>query len=127
MAQAKQQKIPPPAGSCKPSLSGKSPSILAIDQQETMYELAKLGTGFFDGLVKVNQEMLRFYSDRTMQDLELQRELISCTKLSEALDVQSRFFQNTAQQYSDEAGRLLGLSNELIPGELNPMTNQIDS
>lgn len=127
MAQIKRQKTPTPTEDKKQMPRDEASSILSSDQQETVHELANLGTNFFDGLVKLNQEMLSFYSDRALQDMELQRELLGCTKFSDALDVQSRFLQKTAQQYSDEASRLLELSNELVPDELNPMGNQLNS
>lgn len=127
MAQIKRPKTPSPTEDKKPMSSDKASSLLSGDQQETVHELANFGTSVFGGLVKLNQEMLSFYSGRALQDMELQRELLGCTKFSDALDVQSRFLQKTAQQYSDEASRLLELSNELVPGELNPMGNQLNS
>lgn len=94
---------------------------------ETAQELIHVSADIFSGLAKCQQEMISFYSNRIISDLEHQQKLWSCQSIGDALELQQKFIEQSTQQYSDEANRLLQLGAQIIPNELTGFANQINS
>lgn len=92
---------------------------------ETAYELIHISSDIVAGLSKYQQEILSFYSQRMLADLELQQKLMSCSSILEIWDLQRSFFENASKQYSDEMQKLAKLGQHIVPTELTGMHGQI--
>ncbi len=93
---------------------------------ETAYELIHISSDIVAGLSKYQQEILSFYSQRMLADLELQQKLMSCSSILEIWDLQRSFFENASKQYSDEMQKLANLGQHIVPTELTGMHGQIN-
>lgn len=94
---------------------------------ETAYELIHISSDIVAGWSKYQQEIISFYSKRMIEDLELQRSLMTCKSINEIWDLQRSFFENASKQYSDEVQKLTKLSQHIVPTELTGMHDQINS
>ncbi|MBO6917838.1 MAG: phasin family protein [Rhizobiaceae bacterium] len=93
---------------------------------ETAYELIHISSDIVAGLSKYQQEILNFYSQRMLADLELQQKLMSCSSILEIWELQRCFFENASKQYSDEMQKLANLGQHIVPTELTGMHGQIN-
>ena len=93
---------------------------------ETAYELIHISSDIVAGLSKYQQEILNFYSQRMLADLELHQKLMSCSSILEIWDLQHSFFENASKQYSDEMQKLAKLGQHIVPPELTGMHGQIN-
>ena len=93
---------------------------------ETAYELIHISSDIVAGLSKYQQEILSFYSQRMLADLELQQKLMSCSSILEIWELQRSFFENASKQYSDEMQKLAKLGQHIVPTELTGMHGQIN-
>lgn len=93
---------------------------------ETAYELIHISSDIVAGLSKYQQEILSFYSQRMLADLELQQKLMSCSSILEIWELQRSFIENASKQYSDEMQKLAKLGQHIVPTELTGMYGQIN-
>lgn len=93
---------------------------------ETAYELIHISSDIVAGLSKYQQEILSFYSQRMLADLELQQKLMSCSSITDIWELQRSFFENASKQYSDEMQKLAKLGQHIVPTELTGMHGQIN-
>ena len=121
----------------QPSKTTQQPDDAAVEQSitlptaseediETAYELIHISSDIVAGLSKYQQEILSFYSQRMLADLELQQKLMSCSSILEIWDLQRSFFENASKQYSDEMQKLAKLGQHIVPTELTGMHGQIN-
>ena len=121
----------------QPSKTVQQPDDAAVEQSitlptaseediETAYELIHISSDIVAGLSKYQQEILSFYSQRMLADLELQQKLMSCSSILEIWDLQRSFFENASKQYSDEMQKLAKLGQHIVPTELTGMHGQIN-
>jgi hypothetical protein len=64
---------------------------------ETAYELIHISSDIIAGWSKYQQEIFSFYSKRMIEDLELQRSLMTCKSINEIWDLQRSFFENASK------------------------------
>ena len=121
----------------QPSKTTQQPDDAAVEQSialptaseediETAYELIHISSDIVAGLSKYQQEILSFYSQRMLVDLELQQKLMSCSSILEIWELQRSFFENASKQYSDEMQKLAKLGQHIVPTELTGMHGQIN-
>ena len=121
----------------QPSKTSQQPADAAVEQSialptvseediETAYELIHISSDIVAGLSKYQQEILSFYSQRMLADLELQQKLMSCSSILEIWELQRSFFENASKQYSDEMQKLANLGQHIVPTELTGMHGQIN-
>jgi hypothetical protein len=67
------------------------------------------------GFVALQEEIVRFYSERLRHNLEALSELGRCVSPAEALELQRRWMSEAVQSYQVEMGRLARISGS--PGE----------
>lgn len=106
----------------------QTPALLTTDNEgvETAYELIHISSDIVAGWSKYQQEIISFYSKRMIEDLELQRNLMTCKSINEIWDLQRSFFENSSKQYSDEVQKLAKLGQHILPTELTGVNDQIN-
>ena len=121
-----------------PSASKSAPKDISAETQgvalpkpreediETAYELIHISSDIVAGWSKYQQEIISFYSKRMIEDLELQRNLMTCKSINEIWDLQRSFFENSSKQYSDEVQKLAKLGQHILPTELTGVNDQIN-
>src|ERR671913_1361888 len=60
-------------------------------------------------MAESQREFGRFISDRLAKDGEAIREILTCRNLTDALDIQARWMDETLRDYNAELSRLTGL------------------
>ena len=106
----------------------QTPALLTTDNEgvETAYELIHISSDIVAGWSKYQQEIISFYSKRMIEELELQRSIMTCKSINEIWDLQRSFFENSSKQYSDEVQKLAKLGQHILPTELTGVNDQIN-
>ena len=81
----------------------------------------RAGQSLFMNAVKLNQEMLRFASERFRADVRAMQALSRCKDWSEIAGCQSEFAQSAAEAYQSEASKLTKLGTEATAATLKPL------
>jgi hypothetical protein len=64
-------------------------------------------------MAESQREFGRFISDRLAKDGEAIREILTCRNLTDALDIQARWMDETLRDYNAELSRLTGLYSKI--------------
>jgi hypothetical protein len=67
---------------------------------------------FADAWLRVTEEFLRFASHRFAAQAELFGSLRKCADVDSLVKTETRFFENAADEYSQELDRLAGVASE---------------
>ena len=72
--------------------------------------------------VDIVTESTRFVSDRLQQGIEIQQALLRCTTPAEVVQLQTDFFQEALEQYTNKARRLFQIMTEATEDTLKQAT-----
>lgn len=87
---------------------------VAAMQQASLQALNTMGAGWVEKMSDLSAEWVRFTSERFQQDVALQHKLLHCRTPAELQAVQSEFFQAAIDRYTEEAGRMVALTQNLF-------------
>jgi hypothetical protein len=85
---------------------------LVASNGETMKAVMKANESMFGSMAAINREIFDFGSTRLRHDIETSRSLMGCKDAEEAFRLQCDFTRAAAQQYFEEAGKLMNLTAE---------------
>ncbi|WP_299652507.1 phasin family protein [uncultured Tateyamaria sp.] len=71
--------------------------------------------------MEITTECTRFAMDRVQKDFEAQRAMMACTSPVELMELQSSYCRDAAQQYADQATRMVELMTKAASGT-SPLT-----
>lgn len=74
---------------------------------------ARLQAQTFRSAMRFQIEMLGFLKHRFEQDVRFMDDLVASTELNDAFDVVTDFMQNTAAEYTSEAGKMASIGSKL--------------
>lgn len=74
---------------------------------------ARLQAQTFRSAMRFQIEMLGFLKHRFEQDVRFMDDLVASTELNDAFDVVTDFMQNTAAEYTSEAGKMATIGSKL--------------
>ena len=85
---------------------------------------AKACSAYLTGWATINGEIAGFMAKRFAQDAELGNALVKCENWEQAVDLQQDWARTAAQDYADEASRLMELSSTLATEQWQPVLDQ---
>ncbi|MCK0097363.1 phasin family protein [Yoonia sp. F2084L] len=74
-----------------------------------------MGTAWFEAMADMNSEVVNFVSERIKEDVKTQHELLHCKSAEELQKAQLAFLEKAYQQYTDETGKLVKMSLDMLP------------
>lgn len=74
-----------------------------------------MGTAWFEAMADMNSEVVNFVADRIKEDVKTQHELLHCKSAEELQKAQLTFLDKAYKQYTDETGKLVKMSLDLMP------------
>jgi hypothetical protein len=74
-----------------------------------------MGTEWFEAMANVNNELMTFVADRIKEDVKTQQELLNCKSAEELQKAQLAFLDKAQKQYTDETGKLVKMSLDMLP------------
>lgn len=83
---------------------------------DELHRLIVAGQAWIDGVQAINAEMLAFWQSRLKAGLAVGRELLECTSVDSALEVQLDHAKAAVQGYLDQSGRIAGLLLQALGG-----------
>jgi hypothetical protein len=96
------------------STARESIGLATESQQQALETIGRTGTSMLAGLGEVQREIADFVAARIRQDLETQREFLTCRTFDEVREVQSRYLRSTMDHYSEEVRRLIQLGSDTL-------------
>lgn len=87
---------------------------MAAMQQAGFQALNGMGAGWVEKMSDLSAEWVRFTSERFQQDVALQHKLLHCKTPAELQAVQAEFFQTAINRYTEEAGRMVEMTQKLF-------------
>jgi hypothetical protein len=94
-----------------------------IDPQ-SIEAVAKAYAAWFGQAKRVQDETMRFAQERFKKELAVAVELTRCTNPNEALTVQAKFANKTAEDYLAEGQRIAELMSEMAKEISSPKSNR---
>jgi hypothetical protein len=101
---------------------------------EELHKLISAGQAWIDGFQAINAEMLAFWQSRLKAGLAVGGELLECTSVEGALEVQLDYGKAAMQAYLDQSGRIArllvqaldaGYLGEPVPGSPKGQTRAL--
>ncbi|PUB15633.1 phasin family protein [Yoonia sediminilitoris] len=101
----------------KTTESTLSAGELAIEhlQEVGIRPMTAMGAAWIESMADLNREMIGFVADRIKEDVKVQQQLLHCKRPADFQKVQLAFFEKAYRQYTDQTGKLLKMSMELLP------------
>lgn len=81
-------------------------------QMQAIQSLTGANTAWFEALSDMGSEVMTFLAERIQQDVDTQHKLLHCKNGHELQKIQAAFIQTALDQYSDETGKLLEMSQK---------------
>ncbi|WP_114947987.1 phasin family protein [Microvirga calopogonii] len=78
--------------------------------------LSNATEAWFSASAECQREMIGFVSMRLEKDGEIAREMIACKSLADVAAIQSRWMEETLQDYNAELGRLMTICTKSVNG-----------
>ncbi|MEM8839342.1 MAG: phasin family protein [Pseudomonadota bacterium] len=108
-------------------MDGRMITALSHANQEAMEGLTELGDTFFGSLVQANQEILRFATERAVEDFGLAFKLSQCGNLGEALDLQRNHVADTIRHYGECADKLAKIGEMAFRRDLGSLSSHFEA
>ena len=90
-------------------------SDLAALQAFGFNNMTSFGTAWIEALSDMGSEVLSFVADRIQEDVKTQHEILHCEDIAELQEIQMRFMKKAIDQYTAETGKLVEMSQHLLP------------
>ncbi|MEJ8561966.1 phasin family protein [Yoonia sp. GPGPB17] len=74
-----------------------------------------LGAAWFEKMADMNGEVISFVADRIREDVKTQHALLHCKTTEEVQKTQVAFLEKAYAQYTEETGKLLKMSMDMLP------------
>ena len=74
-----------------------------------------MGMAWFETMAQMNEELVRFIAQRIGEDMNTQHALMHCKSPEEVRKTQAEFFEKAIHQYTEETGKLVEMSLDLMP------------
>lgn len=84
--------------------------------------LGKVYVAMLEGAGDFSSEVIQFVAERIAEDVKTQHEIMECKTPAELVHIQQRFLQKAFDQYTDETGKLVKLSTDLLHNALRTAT-----
>jgi hypothetical protein len=94
---------------------------LANEEMSKVIEASRDAT--ISGMSELNKELNDFTQARMTECWETTREVLSSKSMPEALEVQSKYFQDTMKAYTDELQKLNSIATDVTQKAFAPMNN----
>lgn len=75
---------------------------------------AGMGTAWVELLSDMGSEVLSFVADRVKEDVKTQHRMLHCKDMSELQQIQADFVHTAIEQYREETGRLVEMSQDFL-------------
>lgn len=103
----------------KSTQSGATSTTAAADMLSEMQKaglgsLAWLGTTWVEKMSDLGAEWMDFLAKRIKEDVDLGHSLLHSTNAETMQKVQAEFLQKAAEQYQQETGKLMSISDEMM-------------
>ncbi|NSX53466.1 phasin family protein [Parasulfitobacter algicola] len=89
-------------------------SAMADFQKMGFGSLSWMGTGWLENMGDFNSEIISFIAERVQEDVKTQHEILHCKDMDELRHIQAQFIQTAINQYTEQTGKMVELSNELL-------------
>ena len=76
--------------------------------------VARMYVTWLEGIGDLGSEAFQFVSERINEDVKVQHEILHCKNPADLLSIQRRFLQTALDQYVEEGGKLMKLSNDIV-------------
>ena len=76
--------------------------------------MTMMGTAWVEALSDLGSEVLSFVADRVKEDVQAQHEFLHAKDVNELQTIQAKFVQKAVDQYSDETGKIVKLSQSAL-------------
>ncbi len=105
--------------------NGTSDMVMAANAK-AMDVFARACQASFQGWASMNSEVADFMAKRFKLDAELSASLARCETWEDAVTLQQDWARQAAENYADEANRLMELSSKLANEQWKPVWQQAD-
>ncbi len=78
---------------------------------------------FFNKVGRANAETLDFWARRLKEDFEIPSKIAHCHAPEEVAEAYKQFFSKMLSDYNEQAGKVIGLANEVVEGGLSLAQN----
>jgi len=93
---------------------------------EAMNGTMKSGKILFEGLARCNQECINFLAGRVQKNLDMQSRLLSCSSVSNAVDLQNGFVRTAVEEYTAQSNKMMELGSEIVKDDLDALSPRMD-
>ena len=81
---------------------------------------------YYDGVSKLNQEMMSFVNARVQKDIETARSFMTSKNSESAFSTQADFVEGAIRDYADETSKILHLAADMAQATLAPMEERTE-
>ena len=119
------EKIKQTKGSEAPAGNGNAEAVMAMNGA-AFDVFTRACQAYFNGWATVNSEIAGFMAKRLTHDAELNASLAGCTTWEQAAELQRGWAQETAEEYFEEANRLMVLASRVTFDQWQPVWQRAD-
>lgn len=83
-------------------------------QAEGLAMFERIGNAMSDYYGQTGVEFMEFFNKRLQEDARTREEMMACKDISEFAEVQQRFVKTAMEQYSEETGKMVQMSNNVL-------------
>lgn len=76
--------------------------------------MTMMGTAWVEAMSDLGSEVLSFVADRVKEDVQTQHEVLHAKDVNELQHIQAKFIQKAVDQYKDETGKIVTLSQSAL-------------
>lgn len=86
----------------------------------------KAARAYFNGMTKLNQEMMGFFSNRVKKDMETAQTMMTSKTSEQAFHCQAEFVEGAIRDYAEETSKLLNLAADMAHETLAPVEERTE-
>lgn len=124
-AQAVRTDAEPQAASTAEMANGQAEMVMTMNNM-AIDTFARACQAYFNGWATINGELTGFLAKRLSHDADLSSALARCESWEEAAELQRDWARVVAEEYAEEASRLMELTSEVTTQQWRPVWDQAD-
>lgn len=91
--------------------------LMAQYQKMGVNAMSLMGGDWMERMSDMGAEMLKFYTQRVQEDVELYHKLLHCKSLGEMQELQGEFLQRAINRYTEETGKIIEMGKTAFGGK----------
>lgn len=91
--------------------------LMAQYQKMGVNAMSLMGGDWMERMSDMGAEMLKFYTQRVQEDVDLYHKLLHCKSLGEMQELQGEFLQRAINRYTEETGKIIEMGKTAFGGK----------